>query len=173
MTFRAIGRLVGLGVVAAALACARGEQAETDEPAAMMPDTTAAAVWAHLQEANYQQNWQLWPGKGRLYTGGEPHGMLLTTYVNTSAHDAATTRAGSMPVGAIVVKENYMPDSTLAAVTVMYKTQGYNPDHNDWFFIKRLADGTVEASGRVQGCQDCHMARRDNDYILTASLSSP
>ena len=38
----------------------------------------------------------------------------------------------------------------------MYKKSGYNPDHNDWFWVKELADGTVEKEGKVMGCQDCH-----------------
>lgn len=160
-------------------ACQAGEAGEESPPAETAsvalsppPDTTAAALWAHLQQERYQENWALWPGKGRLYAGREPHGMLLTTYLNALALDALTNKAGSLSPGAIVVKENYTPDSTLAAVTVMYKASGYDAAHNDWFFLKRLADGTVEASGRVQGCQNCHRARAVNDYIYTGSLSA-
>ena len=97
--------------------------------------------------------------------------MLLTTYVNELALDALTNKAGTMRAGAIVVKENYMPDSMLAAITIMYKVDGYNTDVGDWFFVKRLADGTVEAQGRVGGCQGCHAQRADNDYLFTGSLS--
>jgi hypothetical protein len=86
-----------------------------------LPDTMGAAVWSHLEAADYSANWELWPGKGELYTGQEPHGALLTTYLNPVAYAALTGMAGSMPAGAIIVKENYMPDSTLAAITVMYK----------------------------------------------------
>ncbi len=171
MTRHTIARYIGLGLITGVLGCYGGERGQTaEEQAAASPDTTAAAVWAHLTQAGYQQNWPLWPGKGRLYGGQEPHGMLLTTYVNGAAQNAITTKAGSMPAGAIIVKENYMPDSTLAAVTVMYKSRGYNTSHNDWFFVKRLTDGTVEASGRVDGCQACHSARKDNDYLFTSSL---
>lgn len=171
MTPHTIGRFVALGVAAVALACAPGERADTGQAAAP-PDTTAAALWAHMTAATYQESWQLWPGKGRLYQGQEPHGMLLTTYLNPAALNAVTSRAGSMPAGAIVVKENYMPDSTLAAVTVMYKARGYDPERNDWFYVKRLADGTVEAAGRVEGCQNCHGTRSANDYLFTGSLSA-
>jgi Cytochrome P460 len=101
-----------------------------------------------------------------LYEGTEPHGMLLTTYLNQAALEALNDKAGSVPDGAIIVRENYMPDGTYDAMTVMYKVQGYNPDHNDWFFTKIGADGTVQAEGQVEGCQACHSARRDNDYIM-------
>lgn len=161
--------MLGLGLAA----CAGGE--EMEEEMAMeipLPDTTGAATWAYLQEVDYRTSWRLWPGKGELYTGTEPHGMLLTTYLNEAAYDAVANNTGSLPVGAMIVKENYMPDSTLAAVTTMHKVQGYNPDHNDWFFLKSAPDGTVQAEGRAQGCQNCHGGMADNDYIMTASLSN-
>jgi len=119
---------------------------EAMEETAMMemPDTTGAAVWSYLQQANYQENWQTWPDKGELYEGQEPHGMLLTTYLNEAAYQALTGEAAMMPADAIIVKENYMPDSTLAAITVMYKVEGFNPDHNDWFFSKHLPSGDLD-----------------------------
>src|SRR3990172_11114312 len=62
-------------------------------PAASLPDTTEAALWAYLRQGDYQRNWRLFPGKDRLYPGTEPHGMLLTTYVNDLAFDALTNGA--------------------------------------------------------------------------------
>ncbi len=52
----------------------------------------------------------------------------------------------------------------------MYKKSGYNPDHNDWFWLKVLADGTVEKQGKVEGCQTCHGEVADNDYVWTGRL---
>ena len=64
-----------------------------------------------------------------------------------------------------------MPDSTVAAITVMYKVEGYDPANNDWYWVKRLADGTIEVQGRGAGCIGCHGAQKGNDYIFTGSLS--
>ncbi len=174
MRFRSICHTAVAGLVVTTLGCGGGDGgAEEHEMASAsapsMLDTTATAVWAHLESANYT-SWPLWPEKGRLYSGGQPHGMLLTTYVNNPALNAINTKAGTMPAGAVVVKENYMPDSTLAAVTVMYKAPGFNPDHNDWFFLKRNADGTVEVEGRGAGCQNCHQGVRQNDYLFTSLI---
>ena len=179
-----IGRrrsLVGLLALAflftACGAAATATPAPTDTPpppptleASGLPDTTGAAMLQYLTAQGYQEAWQLWPGKGELYEGTEPHGMLLTTYLNPAALEALNNKAGSMPDGAIIVKENYMPDGAYDAMTVMYKVPGYNPDHNDWFFTKIGADGAVQEEGRVEGCQACHSARRDNDYIYTGDL---
>jgi len=138
-----------------------------------LPDTTAAAVWAMLTEADFRDSWTLWPGLGELYSGNEPHGMLLTTYLNDIALEALESQAGSMPVGAVLVKDNFMPDSTLAATTVMLKREtSYNPEHNGWWWLKRNADGTNEVVGRGAGCQSCHGGQAaDNDYVVTGSLS--
>ena len=177
LTFsRSIAAAAALGFAAAA--CGSSESAESDVAATVAAaDTTGAAMWAHLQESNYETAWQLWPEKGRLYTGQMPHGMLLTTYLNSVAYEALTGGAATMPAGAIVVKQNYMPDSTLAAVTTMYKVAGYNPDHADWFFTKHLASGVLDTmpngmgmEGRLPGCQNCHVGRQSNDYLFTGTL---
>ena len=172
MTTRRTSLLALAGALALA-SCAqeapRGD-AEAVPQASTAPDTTGLGLWAHLESADYRSNWEIWPGKGTLYAGREPHGMLLTTYVNAAAFDALTNRTGVMPPGAIIVKENYMPDSTYAAATVMFKVPNYDPLHHDWFWLKRNADGTVEAQGRVQMCQGCHAAERENDYLFTGPI---
>ena len=170
---RPICSLVLSCVLVLTIACAGREEGEEEaQMEVALPDTTAASVWAYLGEVDYRENWHLWPEKGELYPGTEPHGMLLTTYMNDVAREALTNKTGSFPAGAVIVKENYMPDSTLAAVTIMYKVEGYNADHNDWHWVKRLVDGTVAAEGRVEGCQNCHGGVQANDYIFTASLSN-
>ena len=179
--------LLVLSVVAVALAGGCGPADENGEgeeaapvlqaPAVAAADTTGAAIWAHLQESDYQSTWTLWPEKGELYAGQEPHGMLLTTYLNDVALQALSSGASSMAPGAIVVKENYMPDSTLAAVTTMFKVEGYNPDVNDWFFTKHLASGDLDLTpdgmameGRLAGCTNCHGAVESNDYLFSGQL---
>lgn len=155
-----IALTIGLLVPAAAVI---GAAQGTEKP----PKPRAAGVWQHVERANYQKSWKFWPGKDALYKGQEPHGMLLTTYVNPVALDALKSKAAKMPTGSIIVKENYMPNKQLGAVTVMYKAPtGYNPEHSDWFWMKRLPDGKVEASGKVADCQSCHAASQ-RDYLLT------
>ncbi|MDA0734999.1 MAG: cytochrome P460 family protein [Chloroflexi bacterium] len=166
-------KTLGIAVIIAVIGTACGAAAtptQAPAPAPQLPDTTGAAVWSYLQAENYQENWTLWPGMGELYPAKEPHGALLTTYLSSDALAALNAKAGVMPNGAIIVKENYMPDGILDATTVMFKVDGYNPDHADWFFTKIKADNTVEAEGKVPGCQACHSIEKDNDYIYTGEL---
>ena len=162
----------------------RTNAGEAMAPAAepMAPDTTAEAVQAYLEAQEYAATWAMWPGTEAYYPGTEPHGVLLTTYLNPDAAEGVGALMASrgtetdfrpsdtqLPYGSIVVKENYAPDSTLAAVTVMYKVAGFDPEHGDWWWMKRLADGTVEAAGRVESCIDCHSENAGLDYLMTVS----
>lgn len=139
----------------------------SDEPD--LPDTTAASVVAYLDEVDYQGSWETWPGLPKQYQGADPHGMLLTTYLNSAALEVVKDGGTTMPDGAILVKENFTPGGVLAATTIMYKKAGYDAEHNDWFWAKVLADGTVEKEGQVEGCQTCHGAAIDNDYVMTGT----
>ena len=135
-----------------------------------LPEPNAQSVWSYLESAPYT-DWPLFPGTSRFQPGMSPHGALLITYVNDTARTALTRRtgpfpAGPLPAGSIIVKENYTPDRTLDAVTVMYKSAGYNPEHGDWYWLKRAANGNVDAEGMVVGCQNCHSAAA-RDYVLT------
>lgn len=140
--------------------------AEPVEP--LRPDATG--LWKQLQEKEYRKNWELWPGKGEKYEGTEPHGRLLTTYLNPPAARAVEQRAGQMPAGAVIVKENYMPDGELDAVTTMHKVQGFNPEHGDWYFAKFDPSGKAQQQGKVEGCIACHSTVSGNDYIFTGPL---
>ncbi len=140
----------------------------------------AGELWSKMQGENYREDWEMWPGKEAFYKGKEPHGVLLTTYVNDAAYEAIENKEGKMPPGAIIIKENYMPDKTLGAITVMHKIEGFNPEANDWFWVKFGPDGkvmtmemggmTMKLAGKVPGCIDCHGVQSSNDYIFTNSL---
>jgi len=132
--------------------------------------TNGASMWKHITVDKPYTQWALWPGKGEMYKGRQPHGAFLTTYVSKEAKQAIEGKEGKFPQGSIIVKENYNSDKTLAAITVMYKDKGYNPQAGDWFWVKYKPDGTASAQGKVKGCIKCHSARADNDYVFTGSM---
>ena len=148
------------------------------DPEDLLPEPVAFDVLRYLDQENFREEWSLWPGKGRQFEGGDPHGVLLTNYLNPLALEAVEGRSGSMPHGAIIVKDNFARDVTddfradaeLLATTLMYKRGGSTTDANDWFWMKWLPDGTVEDSGAVEGCRNCHAEAADNDFIMTESI---
>ncbi len=140
----------------------------------------AKELWNKIQSENYWVNWKTWPGKEAFYKGREPHGALLTTYVNDAVLKTIINKKGQMPTGAIIITENYMPDKTLDSITVMHKIEGFNPKINDWFWVKFGPDGkiataekygqTLMLTGKVATCIECHGGQSANDYIFTSLL---
>ncbi|MBI4296041.1 MAG: cytochrome P460 family protein [Chloroflexi bacterium] len=150
------------GVLVIAVAC---------KPAPALPAANGTALLNYITRENDYTKWKMWPGRDALYVGkSEPHGAFLTTYVTDTAFSAIEGKKGSIPYGSIIVKENYTPDKKLAAVTVMYKVKGFDPEHKDWFWLEYFPDGKIEFSGKVDMCNSCHGARKENDYIFTSDL---
>lgn len=144
-------------------------EAQKEEAAKMAPAAEGMALWTYLKQIDYTKL-PMWPGKEAFYPGTQPHGALLTTYVNETALTDIQAKKGTLSAGSIIVKENYMPDKKLAAVTVIYKVEGYNPNANDWFWAKYAPDGKIEAEGKVAGCIGCHGQKKDNDYLFTGEV---
>ena len=119
--------------------------------------------WSYLQAQKYT-NWAPVPGKSDGYSEGQsPHGAFLKMYLNRTA----AGNPQELPNGSIIIKENYGPDKkTLMAVTVMYRTKGYNPAAGDWYWAKYNPDGTIakmppekgsmKIAGKAKGCIICH-----------------
>lgn len=135
-----------------------------------LPAPEGKAVIQFITKDNDYTKWSLWPGKDKLYPGKSPHGAFLTSYVNETAAKAIKEKSVGMgmPDGSIVVKENYSPDKKLAAVTVMYKKKGFDPDNGDWFYLKFSPDGDIDAVGKVTGCIGCHTGAKSTDYLFLA-----
>ena len=134
--------VLGLGVAAYAI-----HEIIPSETQIVMPGPNAEKLNEHIVRYDPYIAWELWPRKGKLYKGTEPHGALLTTFVNNTAHFSIKKKKG-MEDGSIIVKENYTADKKFVALSVMYKIKGYNPAAGDWFWAKYNPDGTVAAAGR-------------------------
>ena len=106
----------------------------------------AGKFWKYLLSNNYKQ-WSPVPGKTADFflSGSEasgtlsPHSELVKTYVNR----IAAGNPESLPVGSILIMENYRQDRSLETISVMYRTANYNPAANDWYWVNYNADGTV------------------------------
>ena len=133
------------------------------------PGADATALYRYITRYNPYNSWNLWPGKGKFYRGTEPHGTLLTTYVNQPAYFSARGKK-VMAEGSMIVKENYTADKKFSALSVMYKIPGYNPSAGDWFWASYDAYGKVLSSGKAEACINCHKQRQDNDYNFTGEV---
>lgn len=131
-----------------------------------MPAPEAKDLWKYITEENPYEEWSFWPDAKGWVEGQSPHGAWLKNYVNRPA-----LKSSDVPLkdGSIIVKENYSKEKKLAAVTVMYKVKGYNPEAGNWYWVKYSPDGKAAAEGKVKSCIKCHNKAAGNDYIFTHS----
>jgi plastocyanin len=136
-----------------------------------LPGPEGNEVYTYITEENDYKNWDLWPLKDEVYASTGIHGPLLTTYVSENALPAIQNRAGALPYESIVVRESYDADRKLREIGVRYKAEGYDPEHNDWFWAAYTPEGEVIAEGKVESCQKCHSVEADNDYTYTSYIT--
>jgi hypothetical protein len=156
-----------LWIIAAALASLLAIQIAWADMHGKMPAPGGEELWSYIAETHDYKEWSSFPGWEGMYEGKSPHGAYLKLYANDIAVKAAE-QGMPLPDRAILVKENYAEDrETLAAVTPMYKVEGYNPEAGDWFWAKYGPDGKIMAEGKVDGCIKCHSVKKNQDYIFS------
>ncbi|MFK7768666.1 MAG: hypothetical protein AB8B55_15710 [Mariniblastus sp.] len=143
--FFAFLSLVSVGLLSGQVIGQTADQNSKDEKTAKF----ASQLWDYLLANNYK-HWS--PGVGRTinhfsnqqadlksYNSANPHGAYLKSYMNRKA----AGNPSDLPVGSIVILENYRSDKSLESISVMYRSPGFNPSANDWFWVKYNADGSV------------------------------
>ncbi len=140
----------------------------SSQVSAQMPGADTSQVWTYITQTAPYSDWGFWDDHKGLQKGDQPHGSFNKVYVNDIARNS---RGSILDYGAIQVKENYTADKTLAAITVMYKVKGFNPDAGDWFWVKFSPDGKAKTAGKPKGCISCHGGRADNDYVMVHDLN--
>ena len=119
----------------------------------------------------------------RPFEGNEPHGSIQQV-LDTSVKVQKKT-------GRVIVKVNHMgegadidtvhanPNKYVAAYTVMFKKpKGYDPENQDWFWVKYNPDGSLDtnpmgmmlagrvAKGMDRGCIACHRSIGGDDLEI-------
>ena len=135
-------------------------------PPPLPEDPEDKAMYFYLNEADYQ-SWAFWPEKEGLQPSTFPHGSFAKTYVNKEALEAIQKKSATLPVGSVVVSENFKPDKTLGMIAVMYKKEGYNPQAGDWFWAQYNQNGKVRREGKLVYCLGCHQRQRQQDYLFS------
>ncbi len=154
-----------------------GTGAEAAAPAAPFgtPQDEARARNLWNEMAGYR-SWPSYPGFEGWQNGRSPHGKVLRYYIN----GVAAANPADPGYGSIIVKENFMDrdEATLAAITVMKRIRGYDPEDHDWFWVKFGPNGEVMknpagmalagrvAKGMSKGCIACHTNAGGNDFLF-------
>lgn len=102
---------------------------------------------------------------------GNPHrDKFITVYVNEiGTHAMMQEKTPRFPQGSIIVKEKLpsKDSSSPELLTVMIKREaGYNPKNGDWEYMALDGAGKeVQARGKLESCQSCHMMVKHTDYV--------
>jgi Cytochrome P460 len=118
-----------------------------------------AADWSRVREKN-------------------PHSATsITVFVNSVARSAMFQKESPVfPQGSVIVKQKngrFSARNTTILYTIMRKREsGYNPGVGDWEFSVVKADGsTVEASGKIENCQGCHIKKPSSDFVFRSYVA--
>lgn len=102
-----------------------------------------------------------------------PHASTyITVYVNNVGRDAMfASDAQRFPEGSIIVKQKIggsLEDRKTLLYTIMKKREaGYNPQVGDWEFSVVGPNGKkVQANGKLENCQSCHLGKSDSDFVF-------
>ncbi len=179
-TFLAAALAISTGLAAGSVAAEGMMPFGSDEDAAY-----AALIWEAMGAANLVGDHMI---RSAPYDGVDPHGKMLETFYTVATIGDHT--------GNLIVKRNFGPEGVtadevladpgkhLGAITVMYqREEGYDPDNQNWFWVKFLPDGSIDknpkgmmlagmvAKGADVGCIACHSGA--DDYIFTTDAITP
>ena len=100
-----------------------------------------------------------------------PHrSKFVVVYVNDTGRAAMMEqKLPHFPQGSIIVKEKLATKASTSPelLTVMRKREpGYDPNKGDWEYM--VFDGAakvLQASGKLEKCQSCHLLEKTTDYV--------
>ncbi len=178
-------------VAAAAIAQTRGTHMTIADPASLSGDRAEAVYQAIRYQIvqNYSVSgdpvvsaYQSWRRYNTAPYRSGPHGeRFVNNYANRSAaRYARFEKLGTMPPGAIIVKDSFTVTESGQVMTGPFflmekRAPGFNPASNDWLFMMIRPDGGLVGMTRGRGsdnvvfCAACHNkapAGQDNLYLL-------
>ena len=125
------------------------------EPGGISDDERADALWKKID--GYKE-WKGYPGWEGWQESDSVHGDFVKIYVNQVDE--------TFPAGSIVVKEGFSKkdDSTLRAITVMERIDGYDEELADWLSVRYNESGKVTMINSK--CARCHDDADGGDLIF-------
>lgn len=162
------------GWTAVAFSQAGSGSSRVDAPRATRPPTPEefhSSFWNHIVKQGAVYN--TWKVLAREKTEDDienPHGTVSQTFANKVAADDPK----NLPIGSILVREDYNDQRKRLSISVMYRVKAYDKDHGNWYWIKYLENGTVTrgkdnkvVAGKVSSCSNCHGKAQGKDFAFS------
>ena len=103
---------------------------------------------------------------------GNPHIVpSIVVFVNNAGKQAMFAKQPRFPEGSVIVKQKlgafYERNKPLLYTVMRKREAGYNPAVGDWEFLVYAGDGKqLQASGKLENCQACHVGKKDSDFVF-------
>lgn len=183
MLVKLIGAITPIAILATLLALSLGAQ-NTRPAGKAMPFGGSKDVAFAKKLWKSMDGYEKWKLTTPVSKGQSPHGKWIRLFATW-----VTVDGKHYP---IIVKDNYGGRGVtrdrvgkdrktwLKAVTIMLqREEGYDPDNQNWFWVKYGKDGTIEknpdgmllagrvAKGMPKGCISCHSQAGGGDYLFS------
>ena len=121
--------------------------------------------WQYLLSNNYK-NWAPPAGQGSgFFPGSTAHGQLHKLYLNRTA----AGELDELPDESVIVMENYNENKMLESISVMLRSTGANPSHQDWYWITYGPDGSVIGSAKDNHADGPIKEGPNSSFVSTSS----
>ncbi len=144
------------------------------------PQTTeefADTLWRFIVRRQFPYTkWVAVPVKkfDQVPENDKAHGSNPMIYANLTA----MLNPSSPPFGSIFVVDDYADDGkTRSSVSIMYRAKGTDPEHNDWYWLRYLPNGSIARTdsapgakpiaGKVKSCIECHEKAGGKDLVFS------
>ena len=99
-----------------------------------------------------------------------PHSTVSRTYAN----EVAAKDPEKLPLGSILVREDYDDKRKRQSVSVLYRVKDYDKEHGNWYYLRFTETGAVmkgqdtkPLAGKVASCIACHAKAGGKDFVFS------
>lgn len=99
-----------------------------------------------------------------------PHSTVSRTYAN----DVAAKNPDNLPLGSILVREDYDDKRKRQSISVLYRVKDYDKEHGNWYYLRFTETGAIMKGkdnkplvGKVTSCIECHSKAGGKDFVFS------
>lgn len=150
----------------------RAIQSQTSRP--QTPEDFYSSFWKHIVKKDAAYN--TWKSLAREKTDDgieNPHSSISRTYANKIAADDANT----LPIGSILVREDYDDKGKRKSISVMYRVKDYDKERGNWYWLQYKETGSIvrgegnkAMAGKVTSCIECHTKANGMDFTFSNDI---
>ena len=170
--------LVGVAVAHSQQAGSGSSRSDPSRPTRpQTPEEFYDTFWRYLVKKDAAYNtWKVLDHEPPKDDIENPHGTVSRTYAN----EIAAKDPENLPLGSILVREDYDDKRKRQSVSILYRVKDYDKERGNWYYLRFLETGTVAKgedkkalAGKVASCIECHAKASGKDYVFSNDTLKP